>query len=131
MVQKIKNTQNYNILSAIFACLLWGFWSFYINAETGFGVGLVAAFTQGISSFLITLFMTYLIEKQFNYYQKKWMKILVPPICTVLFTGTCLVLAHMIMSTPNIVKTVTPALSVATIFAFITNFKLYKQIDHS
>lgn len=131
MDKTIKNTQKYNILSAIFACLLWGAWSFYINAENGFGIGLVAAFTQGISSFLITLFMTYFIEIQFNYYQKKWMKILVPPICTVLFTGTFLVLVHTVMNTPNIFKTVAPALSVATVFAFITNLKLYKQIDHS
>lgn len=131
MVQKIKNTQNYNVLSAIFACLLWGAWSFYVNADNGFNVGLIAAFTQGISSFFITLFMTYLIEKQFNYYHKKWTKLLAPPICTVLFTGSCLVLAHTIMNTPSIVKTVAPALCVATIFAFITNLKLYKQIDHS
>ncbi|MBP8063795.1 MAG: hypothetical protein KAY38_02175 [Acinetobacter sp.] len=131
MVQKIKNTQNYNVLSAIFACLLWGSWSFCINAENGLNVGLIAAFTQGISSFIITLFMTYLIEKQFNYYHKKCIKLLAPPICTVLFTGTCLVLAHHIMSTPNIIKTVIPALCVATIFAFFTNLKLYKQINHS
>lgn len=131
MVQKIKNTQNYNVLSAMFACLLWGSWSFYINAENGLNVGLIAAFTQGISSFLITLFMTYLIEKQFNFYHMKWIKLLIPPICTVLFTGSCLVLAHTIMNTPSIIKTVTPALCVATIFAFITNLKLYKQIDHS
>lgn len=130
MVQKIKNTQNYNVLSAIFACLLWGSWSFYINAESGFNVGLIAAITQGVSSFLITLFMTYLIEKQFNAYPKKWAKLFAPPICTVLFTGTCLVLAHFIMNTPNIIKTVTPALCVATIFAFFTNFKLYKQMKH-
>lgn len=131
MVQKIKNTQNYSVLSAMFACLLWGAWSFYTNAENGVDVGLIAALTQGISSFLITLFMTYLIEKQFNAYHKKWTKLLVPPICTVLFTGICLVLAHFIMNTPNIIKTVTPALCVAIIFAFFTNFKLYKQIDHS
>lgn len=130
MVQKIKNTKNYNVLSAIFACLLWGSWSFYINMDHSFNAGLIAALTQGISSFLITLFMTYLIEIQFNFYHKKWIKLLFPPICTVLFTGSCLVFVHTLMSTPSIVKTVTPALIVATLFAFVTNIKLYKQIHH-
>ncbi|NNP73139.1 hypothetical protein A7P53_11245 [Acinetobacter defluvii] len=124
----IKNTQRYNFLSAFFAFLLWGSWSFYINMSQGsLKAGIISGLAQGICSFMITLVITHLIEKQFNFYQVKFLKLLLPPICTILFTGSILVLVHHLIQTPNILKTVTPALTVAFIFAFVTNLKLYKQ----
>ncbi|WP_228146050.1 hypothetical protein [Acinetobacter sp. ANC 4558] len=116
-------------MSATLAFLLWGTWSFYINFHQGsLQEGIVSGLAQGISSFIITLFMTYLIEKQFNFYHHKVLKLLLPPLCTVLLTGSCLLIVHHIVQTPNILKTVTPALTVALCFAFFTNFKLYQQL---
>ncbi|WP_111860164.1 hypothetical protein [Acinetobacter sp. CFCC 10889] len=127
----IKNTQRYNFLSAFFAFLLWGSWSFYINMSQGsLKAGIISGLAQGICSFIITLVITHLIEKQFNFYQAQGLKLLLPPICTVLFTGSILVLVHHLIQTPNILKTVAPALTVAFIFAFVTNLKLYKQYQN-
>lgn len=130
MKQTIKNTQRYNFLSAFFALMLWGCWSFYVNnQQAGFEAGLISGIAQGICSFLITLFMTFLIEKQFNFYRSNLAKLMLPPIITVLFTGSCLITVHLLIHTPDIVKTISPALTVALIFAFFTNIKLYKQIS--
>lgn len=126
MNRKIKNTQSYNYISAIFAFILWGGWSFYVNAQVGFKAGLVSGLTQGICSFMITLFIAYLIEKQFNFYQNDILKLCLPPVCTVLLTGSCLVAIHHFIGTPNIIKTLVPVLTVAFLFAVVTNFKLYK-----
>ena len=129
MKQTIKNTQRYNFLSAFFALTLWGSWSFYVNSQqAGFKAGLISGIAQGICSFLITLFMTFLIEKQFNYYRANLTKFILPPVITVLFTGSCLVVVHLLIQTPDIIKTIAPALTVALIFAFFTNIKLYKQM---
>lgn len=131
MNKTIKNTQRYNFLSAFFAFLLWGSWSFYINMSQGsLKAGIISGLAQGICSFIITLVITHLIEKQFNFYQVQGVKLLLPPICTVLFTGSILVLVHHLIQTPNILKTVAPALTVAFIFAFVTNLKLYKQYQN-
>lgn len=128
MNQTIKNTQRYHLLSAFFALILWGSWSFYVNSHlAGFKAGLISGLAQGICSFLITLFMTHFIEKQFNYYRNSWTKLILPPLITVLVTGSCLITVHVLIQTPNIIKTVSPALTVALIFAFFTNIKLYKQ----
>ena len=131
MNQKVKNTGRFNYISAICACLLWGGWSFYINYSLGsLKGGIISGIAQGICSFFITLFMTYLIELQFNYYKNKYLKMILPPICTVALTGTVLILVHYFIGTPNILKTVSPALTIATLFAFFTNFKLNKQISN-
>ncbi len=129
MSNKIRNTQRYNFLSAFFAFLLWGGWSFYINmSQGGLKTGIISGLAQGICSFIITLFITFLIEKQFNFYKSVPARLILPPVCTVLFTGSCLVLVHTLIQTPAILKTVAPALTVALLFAFVTNIKLYKQL---
>ena len=131
MHEKVRNTRNFNYISAVCAFLIWGSWSFYVNYSlAGLSKGLISGIAQGISSFIITLFMTYLIEWQFNYYQNKWAKFFLPPICTVLLTGSSLILVHYLVETPHIFKTVSPALSIAILFAFFTNYKLSKQITH-
>ncbi|MDQ8935150.1 hypothetical protein [Acinetobacter rudis] len=129
MKQTIKNTQRYNFLSAFFALALWGSWSFYVNnQQAGIEAGFISGIAQGVCSFLITLFMTFLIEKQFNWYKSNFAKFILPPIITVVFTGSCLITVHSLIHTPDIIKTVSPALTVALLFAFFTNIKLYKQM---
>ncbi|MEI1703620.1 hypothetical protein V8P79_14485 [Acinetobacter baumannii] len=90
--------------------------------------GVVAGFVQGVSSFMITLFIAFLIERQFNFYKKAWAKLIFPPILTVLLTSSALILVHVLFSTPDIIKTITPALIVAFIFAEFSNLKLYKRL---
>ncbi len=128
MTQSTKTSQKYNLISATLAFLLWGGWSFYINTQHGsLTHGVVSGLTQGICSFIITIFITYLIEKLFNFFHNKGLKLILPPIITILFTGSCLVLIHHLIGTPAILYTLSPVLTVAFLFAAFTNFKLYQQ----
>lgn len=128
MNQIIKTNSNYNLISAVLALLLWGGWSFYINSKVdSLEHGIISGMTQGICSFIITLFMTFLIDKQFNYFKNDTTKLFLPPICTVLLTGSFLTTVHHLIGTPSILYTLTPVLTVAFLFAVVTNFKLYKS----
>ena len=127
MTQNIKTNRSYNLISAILAFLLWGGWTFYINTKMdSLQHGIISGLTQGICSFVITLFMTFLIDKQFNYFKNDSAKLCLPPVCTVLLTGSFLTMVHHLIGTPSIVYTLTPVLTVAFLFAVVTNLKLYK-----
>ena len=127
MNQSIKTNSHYNLTSAVLAFLLWGGWSFYINSKIGsLGHGIISGVTQGICSFIITILITFLIDKQFNYFKNDTIKLFLPPICTILLTGSFLTTVHYLIGTPSIIYTLTPILTVAFLFAVVTNLKLYK-----
>lgn len=130
MTHTIKTSQRYNLISACFAFLLWGAWTFYINTQQGsLKHGIISGLIQGLCSFIITLLMTFIIEKQFNYFNRLSLKLLLPPVLTVLLTGSFLILVHHLIATPSIVYTLTPVLTVAFLFAVFTNFKLYQHYN--
>ena len=127
MTKTIITTRNYNVISAILAFVLWGGWTFYINTKMdSLQHGIISGLTQGVCSFVITLFMTFLIDKQFNYFTNDLAKLCLPPVCTVLLTGSFLILVHHLIGTPSIVYTLAPVLTVAFLFAIFTNLKLYR-----
>ena len=107
---------------------MWGGWAFYVNQQEGLGVGIRSAVTQGIASFLITLVMVRIVSWWFNRIRHRILRILLPGILTVCLTGTCLYLIHLMVGTPSIIQTITPALSVAFLFCLYTSIKL-NQIE--
>ncbi|WP_066565595.1 hypothetical protein [Snodgrassella sp. CFCC 13594] len=123
---KAQAGQRYTWISAAMAFVLWGSWAGYINADHGFWRGLFSGLTQGLCSLVITLIMTRALEWQYNALSIRFLKIVLPPIATVLVTGTSLVAIHYLIGTPNIAQTVTPALSVAILFGFMTTARLAK-----
>ena len=126
----IKNSQQFHLVSAFFAFLLWGGWSWYINYSPEHGQqALLSGVVQGVCSLGITLLIGRLLERQFNWFKSRSLKLLLPPLLTVSLTGSILLLVHDWIDTPNILKTVTPALTVALLFAFFSNFKLYQQMQ--
>ena len=127
MTQVQKTSRSYNLISAILAFLMWGGWTLYINTKIdSLEHGIISGLVQGICSFVITLFMTFLIDKQFNFFQKSWAKLCLPPVCTILLTGSFLITVHHLIGTPSIVYTLSPVLTVAFLFAVVTNLKLYQ-----
>jgi hypothetical protein len=120
----IQTSRFFNLLSALLAFFLWGGWAYYINGGHGIYIRIISSLAQGTASSLITLFMihvaTYIFYKLFN----SIMRMILPSVITVGFTGSCLVFMHYCIGTPNIFYTVTPALSVAFAFCLFTTFKL-------
>lgn len=122
----------YQWLSATIAMLLWGSWSFYTNSRGGLWThGLVSGIAQGISSFVMTLLVAFLIEKLFHRCHRRWSRRVLPPLLTVLLTGSFLVLVHTVVGTPSVLKTLAPVLTVAFLFALFTNWQLERQAQQS
>lgn len=127
VTQAIQTSRRYRLISATIAMLLWGGWACYVNAQAGgWGRGLVSGLVQGISSFVITLVMAWLIARGFACFQAKWAKLLLPPVLTILLTGGFLVGVHSLVGTPSIGKTLAPVLTVAFVYGVLTHYKLYQ-----
>jgi len=121
-----KTTKKYNLLSASLAFFIWGGWSFYINDASLFS-RVTSGLAQGISSFIITLIMVKIITWFYFKLNFSRLRFILPAIATVFCTGSVLVTIHYVIGTPYILKTVTPALSVAFIFCLYTSYKLKYQ----
>lgn len=121
----LKTSSKYNLLSAAIAFALWGGWACFING--GFGaVGMRSGLTQGAASFIITLFMVRSVAWLFSRMPNTILQVLAPGMITVAFTGSGLAAVHYLVGTPEIIKTISPALSVAFIFCVYTSLKLGK-----
>lgn len=119
----LQTTKQYNILSASLAFFIWGGWSFYINDASMF-FRVTSGLAQGVSSFIITLIMVKIVTWFYYRIYFKQLRFILPAIITVFCTGSVLIAIHYIIGTPYILKTVSPALSVAFIFCLYTSYKL-------
>lgn len=122
----VKPHKPFKVLSAVMAFLLWGGWAFYVNSKESFAAGLLAGFTQGIASFMITLFMVHAVTCLFLRIAGQTSRLVLPAVVTVAFTGSCLAGLHYLAGTPSILPTIAPALTVAFAFCIYTAFKLQK-----
>lgn len=123
-MHNIQTGKYYTFISALLAFLLWGGWAFYINNGSS---GNKSGITQGTCSFIITLLMTHSIAFQYNKLSNAILKTIFPPLITVSITGSILVSIHIIVGTPSVFYTVSPALTVALIFSFFTVYKLHSS----
>ncbi|WP_271272465.1 hypothetical protein [Aliamphritea hakodatensis] len=114
----------YRLLAASSAFILWGSWAWYINARQDSASGLKAALVQGSASFIITLLMVHMVNWIFRRQHRPFSQLFIPPLVTVSVTGTALVSIHYLMATPDILRTVFPALAVAFLFCLFTALKL-------
>lgn len=121
----IHISKHYRYLSAFLAFLLWGGWAFYINYDENSHAGVISGISQGSCSLIITLLITYFITFQFNKFSHCIFRIILPPVITVSITGSLLILIHIMVGTPSILFTVSPALTVALLFSFYTVYKLH------
>ena len=113
------------------AFVIWGGWSYFVNQPLGHTIGIRAGLTQGTASFIITLCMVYAVTWLFQRIQRiknDYLQLLLPAGIVVSFTGSTLVAVHSLMATPDIFKTVAPALTVAFIFCMFTAYKLQQQL---
>lgn len=122
----LKTSKQYNLLSASLAFFIWGGWSFYINDASIFS-RVTSGLAQGISSFIITLIMVKIVTWFYYRIYFKQLRFILPAMATVFCTGSVLITIHYLIGTPYILKTVTPALSVAFIFCLYTSYKLKYQ----
>lgn len=118
-----KTEYLFNILSAFFAFLLWGSWAYFINQN------IKSALVQGVASFIITIFLIKCVTKIFNSLTLYSARFLLPTAITILITTSSLTVIHFLFDTKNIFYTISPPVTVATIFCFLVTAKLEK-INH-
>jgi hypothetical protein len=121
-----KTTAKYNFTMAILAFFFWGGWSYYINSSEQ-NSGLLYGVVQGTISFLMTLIMVFIVRLIFNNIQNKSLKLFLPAfiICTLM--TTILTTVHYLISTPYILYTIAPSITMAFVFCVITALKLNKS----
>ncbi|MHC4995303.1 MAG: hypothetical protein ACYTGQ_09655 [Planctomycetota bacterium] len=126
-----RTSLRFNLISAALAFALWGGWAYYVNLsgdgieEAGAGASAwVSALTQGTGSFLITLVMVRAVTWLYHRLAGAPLRLVWPAVLVVSVTGSCLATAHVLVGTVNIVKTISPALSVAFAFNVYTALKL-------
>ncbi len=119
-----QTSRQFNILSAVFAFIIWGGWAYYINSSHGVSTGIVSGFTQGTASFIITLLMVRAVTWLAQRIKNHSLKLILPAVITVSFTGCCLAIIQSLVGTPAIPGTIAPALTVAFLFCVFTAFKL-------
>ncbi len=119
-----RTSRLFNVLSAMFAFMIWGGWAFYVNGRTDAAKGLISGLTQGTASFIITLVMVHLVTWFFKHLPNNFLQLPLAAFFTVTITGSCLVGIHWLVHTPHIFYTIAPALSVAFAFCWYTAYKL-------
>ncbi len=117
-------SRRYNLISACLAFLMWGGWAFYVNRS---GEPWISGLVQGTGSFLITLLMVWAVTALYQRCAHLSFGVFLPAFLIVAVTGSCLALAHYIVGTQNILKTIAPALCVALLFNMYTAVKLKRQ----
>lgn len=118
----------FNLISAVAAFVLWGCWAYFVNENSVPSSGLVSGITQGAASFLITLLMVRIVTFLFARLPTNGGAILLPALATMCITSSFLIAAHCFVETPNIIRTITPALCVGFVFCIITTLQLRKNM---
>ena len=126
MKNTVKTSQHFRYISGLLAFMLWGGWAYFVNNTHSNYTGVISGLAQGTASFVITLFMVHFVTYLYPKFKHPVSKLLLPAITTVSFTCFCLVLIHTLAGTPNILYTISPALTVAFLFCVYTSFKLHK-----
>lgn len=132
-----RTTRRFNFVSAGLAFVLWGSWAWYVNTQTppeaastgGSASPWVSALTQGVGSFLITLLMVNIVSWLYNRLPDNALSLVLPTFITVMFTGSCMAIAHLIVGTPDVLRTIAPGVTVAVFFNLYTTYLLSRNAD--
>ena len=125
-----ETSTRYKYSSAIQGFIIWGCWAFYVNSKVSFSAGIIAGLVQGLFSFSATLVVIHLLTMLYNYFEKHFIKVIVPPIIMIICLTLILVSVHTITETPKIIATVAPSLIVAALFISFTTYKLANAKTH-
>lgn len=126
-----RTSVHYDLISAVLGFFVFGSWAYFVNWAGGReGAGpWVSGLTQGVVSFLVTLVMVR--AAAWLYHRTSHLRAgldrLLPVVIIVLVTGACMALAHALVGTPQITKTISPGLGIAFVFNLFTVTKLRRM----
>ena len=108
-----------------FAFFMMGGWAFYANSAHAMPKPLVAAVVQGTLSGCITLFLKTVVE-WLSVRFEGIVSLVAPPIVACTLSLCILVLIHKVAATPELFATIALPFSVASLYAIIYNFSLWR-----
>lgn len=120
-----RTGKRFDYASAAGAFLIWGGWAWYVNGP-GSAAGLASALAQAVFSGAMTLALVRMITGLRGLFSTGRARFLLPPLISVTASTTLLVFIHWVVSTPRLLATIAPSVSVALIFSFVTSFKLHR-----
>ncbi|RCS21604.1 hypothetical protein DUT91_22975 [Phyllobacterium salinisoli] len=110
----------------LFAFLTMGGWAIFANRGHAMPAPLLAGLVQGGLSASITLVLKRVIETLAARFGGL-PALIAPPVIAGLISASLLTAVHMISGTPEIVETIALPLSVATFYAAIYNYTLWRS----
>jgi hypothetical protein len=123
-----RTSRRFDLTSAALAFALWGGWAYWVNRQMAGAEPraspLISGLTQGTGSFVITLFLVRAVAWIYHRLPAHPLRLVLPGVLTVTATGTCLAIAHTLVGTADVARTIAPALSVAFAFCVFTAFKI-------
>jgi len=117
----LQKKSNSVILGAL-AFIIYGSWAIFSNWEYGLKKSLTAGMTQGLMSFLITTFIAFLMIWLFDQGRSHLMRFLYAVGGTNAVAITGMVVAHLIVGTPDILQTILPSMIVG--FAMTVSYSI-------
>lgn len=109
-------------ISAFLAFILWGTWAYFVNIDDS--NRFVSSFFQGLSSFVITLFIVRLITIFNKIFENN--SVILTAILTVTITSSIVFVGHLLIHTQNIFYTILPTVIVSFIFTVFMAKKVSK-----
>ena len=101
------------------AFVLYGGWAAYANRAYGLATAFKAAVTQGAISFLVTLFMTLILEFIFHSIGPKFLRFIVTAVGTQTVVAVMTFTVHYIVGTPEILVTMAPSFIVSSTYSIL------------
>jgi hypothetical protein len=109
----------------LFAFVAMGGWAVFANGAHAMPAPLLAGMIQGGLSGCITLFLKRVIEALSLRLDGVW-ALPIPPAITCLVSVSLLTLVHALSGTPEVLATIALPVTVATSYAALYNFSLWK-----
>jgi hypothetical protein len=115
-----------SVVHVLFAFVAMGGWAVFANRAHPMPAPLLAGMIQGGLSAGITLFLKRVIET-LSWHLDGIGALLFPPVITCLVSASLLTLIHSLSGTPEVLVTIVLPLTVATSYAALYNFSLWKD----
>ena len=112
-----KTALRRSALMAAGAFVVYGGWAAYANHSYGLVTSLVSGVTQGTISFLVTAFMTLILETIFHSIGSKVLRFVVTALGAQAMVACATFTVHYIVGTPKIIVTMTPSFIVSSIYS--------------
>ncbi len=115
------------LIPALAIGVVWGGWASYVNAGHGYDAQRNAALAQGGISFVVTFFMTILLNFFFVKISRPFARIAAPIFLTMSIVVALTAIVHVVMGTPEIVATLAGPCFAGTLYCFTYILKLMHQ----